>query len=165
MSQVSTVLEETKEDLDRAVDKTRDAVEILRKLEAATPSVVEEPSADAPRRVVSLSETETQQEKIDLGDGYVAQKRAATRLAMLAQVFEYGCMQKSSAAIYFQLARYLFRSQEDIEKSPGAEQALSELAEALYQDFHVRHQLGESPEVAAAWGELVGIIRTLGRDI
>lgn len=165
MTQAKTALEDTKEDLDRAVQKTRDAAEIVRKLEASAPSAVEEPSADAPRRIVSLSETETQQEKIDLGDGYVAQKRAATRLAMLAQVFEFGCMQKSSAAIYFQLARTLFRSQEDIDKSPGAEQAVSKLAEALYQDFHIRHQLGESQEVAAAWGELVGIIRALGRDI
>ena len=72
MTQAKTALEDTKEDLDRAVQKTRDAAEIVRKLEASAPSAVEEPSADAPRRIVSLSETETQQEKIDLGDGYVA---------------------------------------------------------------------------------------------
>ena len=165
MSQARSVLEECKNDLDSAVETTRAATEIVRKLESAAPPDDEQADSDGRRRIVSLDETETQQEKIDLGDGFVAQKRVATRLAMLAQVFEYGCMQKSSAAIYFQLSRYLFRSQEDIEKSPGAEQALSQLAEALYQDFHVRHQLGESQEVAASWGELVGIIRALGRDI
>lgn len=165
MSQANSVLEEAKEDLDRAVEVTHDAAEIVRKLDASVPPAEDSAESGGKPRVVSLSETETQKEKVDLRDGYVAQKRVATRLAMLAQVFEFGCMQKSSAAIYFQLSRYLFRSQEDIDKNPGAEQALSRLAEALYQDFHVRHQLGESEEVAAAWSELVGIIRGLGRDI
>lgn len=165
MSEVSNILEETKQDLDRAVEVTRSAAEIVRDLESAVTPADDEPGPDGGRRIVSLSETETQQEKIDLRDSYAAQKRTATRLAMLAQVFEYGCTQKSSAAIYFQLSRYLFRTAEDIERSPGAEQALSALSEALYQDFHVRHQLGESPEVASAWRELETIIRGLGRDI
>ena len=164
MSETSNILDEVKADLDRAARETQEAAEIVRALDA-TEIPDQEESDSGKRRIVSLDKTETQPEKIALRDDYAAQKRAATRLAMLAQVFEFGCIQKSSAAIYFQLTRYLFRSAEDIERSPGAQEALSSLAEALYQDFHICHQLGESPEIATAWRELEGIIRALGRDI
>ena len=48
MSQAKIALDDTKEGFNRAVEKTRDAAEVARKLEASAPSEIEEPSADAP---------------------------------------------------------------------------------------------------------------------
>jgi hypothetical protein len=167
MTDPRTILDEIKAELDAAaiaVGAAEPAVTALgRRRTAATPAG--STPNDTPRRVVSLDDKDDAAEMIALRDTYLAMKRAANRLAMAAQVFEYGCMQMSSAAVYFQLSRYLFRSAEDIEKSPGAEQALSRLADALYRDFHASYGLGRSADIGTTWRELETIIRKLGRDI
>jgi hypothetical protein len=112
-----------------------------------------------------IDEVETVKEKIDLRDAYAAQSRAAGRLALVTQIFEIGCSQKSEAAIYFQLSNYLFRSVSDIDGVPGAQDCLSQMATALYAYFHVSLDAENEMQVRTAWQCLESVLRELGRNI
>ena len=112
-----------------------------------------------------IDEVETVKEKIDLREAYAAQSRAAGRLALVTQIFEIGCSQKSEAAIYFQLSNYLFRSVSDIDGVPGAQDCLSQMATALHAYFHVSLDAENEDQVRTAWQCLEGVLRELGRNI
>ncbi|MAG95763.1 MAG: hypothetical protein QF797_01330 [Alphaproteobacteria bacterium] len=123
------------------------------------------PAGDTRTAPAVIDEVETVKEKIDLREAYAAQSRAAGRLALVTQIFEIGCSQKSEAAIYFQLSNYLFRSVSDIDGVPGAQDCLSQMATALYAYFHVSLDTENEMQVRTAWQCLESVLRELGRNI
>lgn len=128
-------------------------------------AVVETAAGGARAAPAVIDEVETVKEKIDLREAYAAQSRAAGRLALVTQIFEIGCSQKSEAAIYFQLSNYLFRSVSDIDNVPGAQDCLSQMATALHAYFHVSLDADNEIQVRTAWQCLEGVLRELGRNI
>ena len=160
-----SLIHETRDQMESVLIAVLRAEARVRALGRQSDAAAEVEAAGGRMAPAVIDEIETVKEKIDLRAAYAAQSRAAGRLALVTQIFEIGCSQKSEAAIYFQLSNYLFRTVNDIEGVPGSQDCLSRMATTLYAYFHVSLDAENEQQVRTAWQCLEEVLRELGRNI
>jgi hypothetical protein len=120
-----------------------------------------------PDRETLMSEVSAQRraraETLGLCHLYLLQSRAAQRFARLARVYEIACTSLSPAAAREQLARFLFRADDNPDRLPGAAAALERLAAALSRYFNGGLNDATDQSIRDAWMELDGVFTKLGR--
>lgn len=169
MEQQRHLIQEFNDELDWATEEVARTERIVMELEVEynqkIAALTREGTDSGPEIAAMVAEKERRQERLDLGKAYALQTRALSRFALLSRVYEIGCGGMEAATLERDLAAFLFRSSDDLDRIGDARRAVSVLATALFAYFHVAFDDANDRAVAAAWLTIEDVLRQLGREI